>query len=47
VSTEKLDKLREDREKQDKSINFQRDVESDWTIKNNVPNKPKVQVAMA
>jgi len=37
VSTEKLDKLREDREKQDKSIKFQRDVESDWTIKNNVP----------
>jgi len=37
VSTEKLEKLREDREKQDKSIKFQRDVESDWTIKNNVP----------
>lgn len=34
VSTEKLGKLRKDREKQDKTIKFQRDIESDWTIKN-------------
>ena len=37
VSTENLGKLKEDRGKQDKSIKFQRDIESDWAIKNDIP----------
>ena len=38
MSSEKLEELKEEREeKTDTSVKFSRDIESDWTIKNDKP----------